>query len=258
MPRVLLHWFLGALQLPVQQQLLLVEALTSCKLHFEGFGTAQGLRFAQLSCSGGSIQAAAHPSLLEPFARAFSGVEWSNHSSCADFKKECVFTICGNSSVHFPSAVVRRVNTSKTVSMLICLAGRSNVLFNGAQFQGNTGRSITALSQGVKLHMKGSTFSNNNLLWKDLPGGALLVEGGSAIVESSSFISNSALSSGGAIGVTKNATLKLVGSALKGNTGEATSSAVEGAHDHSYSSLTPSWWRCLLNWTAKACDREQC
>lgn len=231
---VLLQWFLALLLLLVVQQQQ-VQALTSCKLRVEGFGTGQGLKSAQLPCSGGSIQAAAHPSLLRSFAGNFSGVGWSDHSSCADYKKDCVLTICGNSTVRFPSAVVRRVNTSKDVRMLLCLAGSSNVVFEGAHFQGNTGRSITALSQGVRLHIQGSTFSNNNLPWKELPGGALLLDGGSALIESTNFSGNTALSSGGAIGVRKTAALKMVASVVRGNTGEPCTGGVQfpQAHDHS-------------------------
>jgi hypothetical protein len=53
MPKLLLYWVLAALVLVQQER---VEAVTSCKLKFEGFGNAKGLRSAQLSCSGGSIK----------------------------------------------------------------------------------------------------------------------------------------------------------------------------------------------------------
>ena len=205
------------------------EALTSCKLHFEGFGTKYGLKFAQLSCSGGSIQASAHPSLLGPFTSSFSGVEWSGDGDCGKFQNECVLTMCGVASVHFSSGVVRLINastngTSAAVHTALCVGGNSSVVFEGAQFRRNQLRSLlTTASQGVRVNIRNSTFTNNSPAVQGLWGGALLVGGGSAVVESSSFIGNYASAAGGAIGVRNSATLKLVASIIKGNKGKTTS-----------------------------------
>jgi hypothetical protein len=228
MLRLLLYWFLGALVLLHQER---AEALTSCKLHLEGFGTKFGLKSAQLSCSGGTIQASAHPSMLGPFTRSFSGVEWSDAGDCGKFKNECVLTVCGVTSVHFPSAVVRLVNastngTSGAAHTALCLGGNISVVFEGAQFQRNQVRPLhTAFSQGARLHIKNTTFTKNSLAvlgpYYRLWGGALLVAGGSAAVESSSFVGNTA-EYGGAIGVSNSASLKLVASVAKGNNGEQT------------------------------------
>jgi hypothetical protein len=210
---LLVYWLLGALVLLQQHG---GEALTSCKLHFEGFGNKQGLKTAHLACTGGSIQASAHPSLLG-FTRSFSGVEWSDAGDCGTWKNHCVLTLCGNSSVHFPSAMVRQVNIS-TFPMLLCMVGNSNVSFDRGQFQGNTARPITTVSPGVQLRIKGSTFTNNSLPW-DLYGGALTVAGGSALVEASTFSGNSMMYKGGAISVTNSASLQLVASNITANTG---------------------------------------
>ena len=193
------------------------EALTSCKLHFEGFGNKQGLKTAHLDCTGGSIQASAHPSVLGPFTHSFSGVTWSTAGDCGAYKDDCALTLCGNSSVLFVSAVVSRVNIT-TAAMLLCVGGNSNVVFDGAQFQGNTARPVSYFS-GVKLHIKGCNFKNNSISWQGSVGGALFVDGGSALVESSSFIGNSAQYRGGAIGVRNSAHLKLVASVVKDNAG---------------------------------------
>jgi predicted outer membrane repeat protein len=75
----------------------------------------------------------------------------------------------------------------------------------------------------VRLHIKNSTFTNNSPATEGLWGGALLVAGGSAVVESSSFVGNTA-KYGGAIAVRNSASLKLVASVAKGNKGE------------------PNWW----------------
>lgn len=64
------------------------------------------------------------------------------------------------------------------------------------------------------------SFTNNNLPWKGLPGGTMLVAGGSALVESSTFTANSAVHSGGAIAVNSSASFKLVASVVEGNSGE--------------------------------------
>lgn len=142
----------------MQQQ---VAARATCKLHLEGFGSAQGIKSAELICSGGSITASAHPVLLA--TRTFSGVQWSDDGDCGKQSKNCLLTLCGGTSVLFPSAVVRNVNISKTAAMLLCLAGSSDVVFEAAQFEGNAVRPLTVLSPGVMLHVKVSNFTDNKL-----------------------------------------------------------------------------------------------
>jgi predicted outer membrane repeat protein len=109
------------------------------------------------------------------------------------------------------------------------LAGNSDVLFEGAQFQENTGRPIMTLSRGVKLHVKNSNFTDNKLPWKDLSGGALWLEEGAAVVESSVFSGNVVLMNGGAIAVGGNlSSLDLSSSVFKGNNGELGAVGVRG------------------------------
>jgi hypothetical protein len=74
--RELLFWGVVVL---LQSQ---VAARATCKLHLEGFASAQGIKYAELSCSDGTITASAHPVLLANFTRSFSGVQWSDVGEC--------------------------------------------------------------------------------------------------------------------------------------------------------------------------------
>jgi hypothetical protein len=189
----------------------------------EGFGSSQGVKSAQLSCSGGTITASAHPAILANFTGSFSGVQWSNDGDCGKQRQECLLTLCGNTPVLFPSAVVRNVNTSDTAGMLLCFVGNNNLSFEAAQFEGNAIRPITVLSPNVSLHVKNTTFKANQLPERvfspSLSGGALLIDGGTARVESSNLSGNSVDSSGGAITVMNSARLHLVATVLSGNKG---------------------------------------
>jgi predicted outer membrane repeat protein len=200
----------------LQQQQTLVAARATCKLRLEGFISTQGIKSAELSCSGGSITAFAHLELRN-FTRSFSGVSWSDED-CGDFTRDCLLTLCGDTSATFLSAVVRNVDVS--TSMLLCLDGNSNVTFEAAHFAGNAGRPITVRSPNVKLQIMGSNFTNNTVLLTDLAGGALRLNGGAAIVQSSVFRGNVVQTSGGAVAVTKSATIQLSSSLFEGNTGE--------------------------------------
>lgn len=205
-----------------------VAARATCKLHLEGFGSSRGIKSAQLSCSGGTVTASAHPVLLANFTRSFSGVQWSGYGNCGNFTSDCLLTICGDTSASFTAALVRNVNVSQTADMLVCLAGSSNLVFEAAQFQGNAGRPITVLSPDVKLHLKGSNFTDNKLLWKSLAGGAVWLGGGTAVVESSIFIGNAVLTDGGAIGVGANvSSFNMSSTVFTGNNGESACSAAQ-------------------------------
>jgi hypothetical protein len=201
-----------------------VAARATCKLHIEGFGSAQGIKSAELSCSRGTITASAHPLLL---AHTFSGpgVQWSDDGGCGEHRMRCLLTLCGATSVLFPAAVVRNhsVNTSETADMLVCLAGDSDVVFEAADFQKNGVRPITVFSKGVKLHVKGSNFTNNTMhsspAGMTLAGGALFITNGTALVESSNFRDNCVVSYGGVIVVQSPERIQMVSSVQDHNTG---------------------------------------
>jgi hypothetical protein len=140
-----------------------------------------------------------------------------------------------------PSAIVHNVNVSRNIGRLLCRSGSSNVTFDAALFEGNAGRPVSVLSDNVKLHIRGSNFIQNKLLWMDaggevvtggsfhrwvtstlddLAGGALQLSGGITAVESSVFYGNAALNSGGAVALGKSASLQLSSTLFKSNIGE--------------------------------------
>jgi hypothetical protein len=159
--------------------------------------------------------------LLRNLTRTFSGVQWSDAWDCVTNHTNCLLILCGDTSATFSAPVIRNLNVSKTTGVFLCLTGNSDVLFEGSQFQENAGRPITTLSRSVKLHVKGSNFTGNNVPWKNLAGGALWLGGGTAVVESSVFSSNVVMMDGGAISEANNSSsIDLSSSVFKGNSGE--------------------------------------
>lgn len=202
-----------------QQQQGFGSAKVACQLSLEGKGSKPGVKSAQLSCAGGTITAAANP-VLGPFIHTFSGVQWSNKSACGNQQKACILTVCGTSSVAFLSARVAQVNTSTsdTLSNLVCFGDNSSLTFVDARFHGNDARPLTGYGDGVRLHMRSSKFTNNSASWKEAIGGALLLEGGSVLVESSTFSGNTA-PRGGGIALQGTSFATVVTSVLQHNTG---------------------------------------
>ena len=202
------------------QQGAAVTATVTCRLHMEGYGHITGLKAAHIACSGGMIKAAAHP-MLAPFKRRFSGVQWTNSDGCSVGRRDCLLTICGDTSV-FDAVTATHVNVSSMAQSLLCLGGHSNITFHMARFHGNTARCISVPQQSsnrtVQLHLYKCVFTNNSAP-VDV-GGALAMASGTALVEGSTFSGNSARERGGAIAVTNTAQLTLVSSLLQYNTGK--------------------------------------
>lgn len=210
----------GALARAVFQ--LPAAAKVVCRLHMEGFGDKTGLAAAELVCSGGLIRAAAHP-MLAPFTRSFTGVQWAGSTGgCGVVKKSCLLTICGNSVATFDRATVSHVNVSNAAQSILCLAGHSSLVLRQARFHGNTGNCIKVFqpwaNATVTLGLSSCVFTNNSATVD--AGGALALAGGTAWVESSTFLGNSALQQGGAIMLTRTAKLSLVSCLLQANTGD--------------------------------------
>jgi hypothetical protein len=200
-------------------QLGIASAAVSCSLRFEGYGNKQGLKSAHLSCTGGSITAAAHPVLLAPFSRGFSGVTWSSSGGCGTSKNHCLLTICGSSKAAFFGAVIANVDVSSSIGALLCVRDSSNLVFDSARFHGNSGLQLLGDTTAVHLHIKNSRFTNNSNLLKGLDGAALLLKNGTGLVQSCTFAGNRGLSTGGAIALGNNARMTVMSSVLQDNTG---------------------------------------
>jgi len=194
-------------------------ARVTCELHFQGDGSSSGLRTAKLSCTGGTLTAAAHPSLLVPTIGASSGVQWSNKGDCGTWKNKCVLTVCSDTKAAFLKARVTNVKVPSTTG-LICLGDSSDVLFDHATFLGNTGRSLTVVGSKAKLWIKSSNFLNNTVLGSEAQGGGLCMQAGTGIVEGSTFLGNSVQYYAGAVAVTGDAYLSISNSVFEGNSGK--------------------------------------
>jgi hypothetical protein len=215
--RLLLKPWVGPVVLLLQ--LGLASAAVSCSLKFEGYGNKQGLKSAGLSCTGGSITAAAHPVLLAPFSRSFSGVSWSDSGGCGRGKKICLLTICGSSSAVFSGAVITNVNISSSAGALLCVTDSSSLVFDSARFHGNIGLPILGDYTAVRLHFENSKFTNNTNIVEGLEGAALHMNGGTGLVHSCTFAGNRNLFRGGAIGLSNQTRLTVASSFLQDNEG---------------------------------------
>jgi hypothetical protein len=219
---------LGLLLFQLQQELVL--ARTVCKLEIEGYGAKQGIKHAELACTGGSITASVHPKLCGVFSCPLSGVAWSGRGSCGALRTKCALTICGDTTAAFLNAAIIGVNVSSTVSNLLCVADSSNLLFQGARFVSNTARVINAVNETVRLQFVSSLFINNTTPSEQNYGGALSAEAGRVRVQSSRFQGNRALprpdgDADGAICMRGRSHLALLYSKLQDNVGEHKGSA---------------------------------
>jgi hypothetical protein len=193
-----------------------------CKLRMEGFGYSHGIKAAQLSCTGGSIKAVAHP-LLAPLVGAkagvqTSGVQWLDKCE-PKWTAKCLLMVCNGSEAMFISTTVMHVNVStgkNGTNVILCMGANSSLTFEGAVFDRNAGR---AISGGGNLHIKASRFTHNVVPGAKLFGGVLYAEGGITVVESSSFIGNALQYRGGAIAVAGGARLTVLSSVFEDNQG---------------------------------------
>lgn len=194
--------------------------VTLCALKIEGHGPSKpGVKNFQLSCSGGSIMAFAHP-ILVPHLANTSGVSWLPNA-CGLWARGCLLAICGDSTVTFAAGTVVQA-ASPSPPLLLCVGGLSALAFQGARFFDNAARSITGFGPDVSFLIKGSSFTNNSLQSPSGSGGAVSLEaGGSAVIEASTFTNNTVLGNGGAISVGGTGSIKVVSSLLQGNTGAA-------------------------------------
>lgn len=196
---------------------------STCELILEGIRTGSGLQVARVVCAGDGITAAAHPSLLNSPQAVFKGVTWSAEGDCANLKSRCLLSICGSSSLVFNKPTIMHVNAS-ALQAVVCVGGSSSVVTMAGQFNANNGTPLAVVGKGAKIVVKQSVFSNNVLHADDsekIPGhaAAMFMEGGSGLVEDSTFTANSAVKAAGVIGLNGTAVLRIRHSVLKNNSG---------------------------------------
>jgi hypothetical protein len=110
-----------------------------CKLAIHGFGKKIGIASASLSCTGGTITAAAHDELLQFWGtkRPTEGVVWTSHNTgaCA-LGKRCLLNICGGSAT-FLGSTASGVRPD-TVSVLVGVGGTARLTFTKGTFTNNS------------------------------------------------------------------------------------------------------------------------
>ena len=169
-----------------------------CKLRLEGFGTKPGIKSAHLSCTGGSITAAAQPDLLKALGQT-KGVVWDNE--CADVQAHgCMLVLCGGTAT-FNRPTITDMNGAGTGSeTAVCVIGNSKLtLVDGNFARGSQMRPLVFNGDEVVVRFVNSSFTGNSILAGNLDGAALkLVWGAKASIHSCNFIGNKA-DNGGAI-----------------------------------------------------------
>lgn len=187
-----------------------------CRLHLEGFGNRPGLKKAQLSCTGGSITAAASPELVKLLGAGPKGVVWSQAADCQDAIKEqttgnCMLAVCRGSVATFLNPVVTGMKSSLSEGgTSLCITGGSKVaLVNGTFVQALDMRPVRVHGTGTTVSIKQCMFRENSVTPSTRNGGALSVRDSAEVaIDSSSFIRNKA-EFGGAITADHNAMVKL-------------------------------------------------
>lgn len=136
----------------------------------------------------------------------------------------CLLLICDGSTATFPTAKILRVNVSAMDTgpqEILCMGPDSNVTINGAAIDSNGhclhgGRPITGCGM---LHIKASSFTNNVVSGFTYIAGVVFADGGTTVIETSSFSRNAGASDCSAVGVTGRARLHILSSAFEGNSG---------------------------------------
>jgi hypothetical protein len=123
--------------------------------------------------------------------------------------------------LHKPT--ITNVNAA-ALQAVVCVGGSSSVVIERGQFVANNGTPLAVVGKGAEIVVKESLFSNNVLHADDsekIPGHAagMFMEGGSGLVESSTFTNHSAVKAAGAIGLNGTALLRIRHSVLQNNSG---------------------------------------
>jgi hypothetical protein len=168
-----------------------------CRLHLEGFGDRPGIKKAQLSCTRGSITAAARPELLKALGSGTTGVLWSKADACLDAvnNEKCMLAVCLASTATFDRPVITALQSLwPDGGSTLCITAGSNVaLVNGTFLQGLDMRPLRIYGRGTTAVIKQCRFQGNTVAPSGSDGGALVVADTAKVtILSSSFISNAA------------------------------------------------------------------
>ena len=232
------------------------QGLPQCVLDLRGAGHSyRSLRF---HCTGGSITAGFSDEQLQDLA-SLKGVVVER--ACVN--RGCLITVCGQSKAGLQANIVGVKKSGSAAHSVLCLRGQSNITVKAPRFTHNYGTGIrtiedsTAIIQGglflnntapegagvfaagrSSVVIDNSTFINNTVGLSDsdwYSGGAIAAaDEASVLVKSSLFKWNKSLlvTSGGAICLNDNSTLRLENTSLTLNTGTGAGGAV-AVHDSS-------------------------
>jgi len=89
-----------------------------CSFNLMGFGNRPGIKFASLSCTGGTVTVAAHKVLKEFWGQQApsraQGVEWSKHAACVP-DPGCLLSVCEAINVVFSAPTLTALQRDHTL-----------------------------------------------------------------------------------------------------------------------------------------------
>lgn len=165
-----------------------------CKLVIQGFGKKIGIASASLSCTGGTITAAAHDELLQFWGtkRPTQGVVWKSHEAgaCAP-GSGCLLSICGGSAT-FLGSTASGVQTNEA-SVLVCVGNSARLTFRNGNFTVNNLTPLAILHPKAHVLVVHGNFQGNIMTEAEANlAGAIVVNNGTLVVQSSTFLGNKA------------------------------------------------------------------
>lgn len=172
-------------------------ATTTCQLEVEGYGSAgrPDIKTAKLSCSDGTITAAAAPMLRKALGpKGTQGVSWSTSPACMEYVNDvkCIFVVCSDTPVTFVKPVLKDIQLPADQLIFgLCMVGGSEAVIRGGLFTGLSMRSVVVDGEGTSLLIADSTFEGGEGVGpKSPPAGGVGALGGRTVITSSRFAGN--------------------------------------------------------------------
>lgn len=138
----------------------------ACILNITGLGNRPGIQSAQLSCTGGTITAAAHKALRDFWGaeKILPGVVWGGEG-CIGYQG-CLLTLCDASNAVFKSATVTALQGAGKPEpewqLAVCIRGQSTVTFQDSSFTLNKDATpLAVFDNGTTLLLETCTIQGN-------------------------------------------------------------------------------------------------
>ena len=173
------------------------------------------MKFAHLSCKGGTITVWAHKELQDFWGpkTVLPGVVWAKPGSNCYVSGICLLRVCGHSNAVFESAVVTALksSTSTVWQAAVCVSSQSTITFRNSSFTLQQDAVPLAIGDsGSSVLLEQCNIQDNGDSRRIRDGGTVYASGGVSVYEGN---------------------LTILSSTVSGNSGVASAiSAIQGAH----------------------------